>query len=219
MKRMLGLSQFLISTWSAINFVKDRFRMTKLPKLVLLGDTAVGKTSLARHWIKNCYCPNEPETIGCAFGQRELQLNGEVHILQIWDTGGHERYRSMTPMYARKAIGAFLVFDVSNRQTLDHITDWMKSLELCDPSVRVTVVGNKTDIEDREVSFAEGQALAQSLGYDYAETSAKTGAGVDDAFVSLAEKAIEAISVRTVSASSLPITWNQTEKRMNDGCC
>jgi small GTP-binding protein len=187
-------------------------------KLVLLGDHSVGKTSLVSRWSKNTYRPDQPATIGAAFSQRELQLHGELYKLQIWDTAGEERYHSMAPIYSQGAIGAFVVFDVTKRTSFDHITVWQKCLESCDPHVCVMLVGNKSDCEAREVDFGDGEAAAQRLGYEYAETSAKTGAGVEDAFLNLTEKLVAARAVRAEGSEAI---WAPTtgEGQKDDKCC
>jgi small GTP-binding protein len=191
--------------------------MAAMLKLVLLGDHSVGKTSLVSRWSKNTYRPDQPATIGAAFSQREMQVNGETHKLQIWDTAGEERYQSMAPIYSQGAVGAFLVFDVTARASLEHIATWQKCLESCDPHVCVMVVGNKADAAARQVTFAEGEAFAQALGYDYAETSALTGAGVEEAFVNLTERAVQARAVRAA-----PLALNlggKDQAKKEGGCC
>jgi GTPase SAR1 family protein len=124
----------------------------------------------------------------------------------------------MAPIYSQGAIGAFLVFDVTTRASLEHISNWQKCLESCDPHVCVMVLGNKADCENREVQFAEGEAVAQEFGYDYAETSAKTGAGVEDAFINLTEKAIEARSVKAGMATELQLTPRPAQQK-KEACC
>jgi small GTP-binding protein len=192
--------------------------MSGILKLVLLGDHGVGKTCLVSRWSKNVYRPDQPATIGAAFSQRDLQLDGEVHKLQIWDTAGEERYHSMAPIYSQGAVGAFLVFDVTSRQTLDHIANWQKCLESCDPNVRVMVIGNKADCENREVSFNDGEAVAERLGFDYGETSAATGAGVEDVFLNLTQKAIQARDTKP-TPTEIRLTPKPRGSKESSGCC
>jgi GTPase SAR1 family protein len=146
-------------------------------------------------------------------------MNRETHKLKIWETAVEERYHSMAPIYSQGAIGVFLVFDVRKRESLGNIRNWQNHLDTCDPAVRAAIIGNKIDIANREVSIGDGQASAESLAYDYAETSAKTGAGVEDAFFDLTTKAVDARSVTAVPATSVSIAGNSSENIAKSGCC
>jgi small GTP-binding protein len=193
--------------------------MSSILKLVLLGDHGVGKTCLVSRWSKNSYRTDQPATIGAAFSQREVQVNGETHKLQIWDTAGEERYHAMAPIYSQGAVGAFLVFDLTSKVTMEHLTKWQKCLESCDPHVCVTIVGNKSDCDNRELTFGDGEAFAQSLGYEYAEVSAKTGAGVEDAFMNLTEKAVGARTVSPKFEAQLTLESKAPAKKGDSACC
>jgi small GTP-binding protein len=157
-------------------------------KIVLLGDHGVGKTSLVSRWVKSTFRGDQPATIGAAFSQREVMLRGQPNKVQIWDTAGEERYHSMAPVYSQ---GAVIVFDVSRRDSFNALPEWTKCLSQCDPRVAIVITGNKSDVEQRDVTFEEGESFAKHHGYVYFETSAKTGAGVDEAFGLVAEKALK----------------------------
>jgi small GTP-binding protein len=193
--------------------------MSGFLKVVLLGDHGVGKTSLVSRWSKQNYRPDQPPTIGAAFSQQEVKVDGEIYKLQIWDTAGEERYQAMAPIYSQGACGAFLVFDVRARITLEHLTIWQKCLESCEPNVCVIVVGNKSDAEDRTIKFTEGEEFAAKFGYDYAETSALNGAGVDETFTSLTEKAVNARAAKQIIRGSDIMDPGKGRNRKDGQCC
>jgi small GTP-binding protein len=189
--------------------------MARAPKVVLLGDHGVGKTCLVSRWVKDAYRGDQPATIGAAFSQREVVVNGQATKIQIWDTAGEERYQSMAPVYSRGALGAMIVFDVARRESLASIPAWVKCLAHCDTRIVVVVAANKSDVERREVSFEEGDAYARERGFVYFETSAKTGAGVEEAFGYLAERVLE---IRA-SAEEPAIVEEKPAAANAGGCC
>jgi small GTP-binding protein len=182
-------------------------------KIVLFGDTNVGKTCLVSRWKESTYNLYELPTIGVAFNEYNVQINGGTRMVQIWDTAGQERYESMASIYSRGANGVLLVFAVTTRDSLASIERWQKHIEYCDPKVRVIVVGNKIDAE-REVTTEQGQAMADKLGYDYRETSALTGDGVVDAFMHLMEQIVD-VQPTEVQTQDLS---GSTGKKKKD-CC
>mmetsp|Transcript_13306 Transcript_13306/g.24996 ORF Transcript_13306/g.24996 Transcript_13306/m.24996 type:complete len:188 (-) Transcript_13306:2459-3022(-) len=150
-------------------------------KLVLLGDSGVGKTSLV-----NCLLHKEIEaehevTIGGAFFQLPLALkNGSKAILNIWDTGGQERFRSMLKMYYRKAQLAFIIYDVSSPNSVESCDYWLNELSREVPECKPILVANKKDIETRRVSTEEGVKLASAWKTPYFEVSALHKEGMDE---------------------------------------
>jgi small GTP-binding protein len=148
-----------------------------------------------------------------------MNIKGENYQLQIWDTAGEERYQSIAPVYCHGAAGIFLVFDLRARLTLEQLEKWNKCLDSCDQNVCVIVVGNKSDAEDREVKFEEGKAYASKFHYAYVETSALTGAGVDDAFTSLAQKALKARIVNQCQRNAKIVDPSGVPEENDDKCC
>jgi Ras-related protein Rab-2A len=165
--------------------------------------------------VKASYRSDQAATIGAAFSQREVIVDGHPTKIQIWDTAGEERYHSMAPVYSRGALGALIVFDVSRRESFNNIPMWIKCLEQCDSRIVIVITANKSDIETREIAFEEGDGFARDRNYVYFETSAKTGAGVEEAFGYLAERVLE---VRAAAVDPVVIE----EKKGVDnsgGCC
>ena len=130
--------------------------MGRVLKLVLLGDTGVGKTCLLGKWTGRTFHLDEAPTVGGAFVQHGFSVNGETYQLQIWDTAGQERYQSMAPVYSQDAAGAMLVFDLTRPETLDHLTTWRGCLDGATTGVPILTVGNKLDLEaERQIQPAE----------------------------------------------------------------
>lgn len=159
-------------------------------KIILLGDSSVGKTALAKKWLHINY-PKESQspTYGAGYSENEVFVHNKMEKIQIWDTAGQEKYRSMAPIYARDAHGVLLVFDLTCKDSFNDIPLWIQSIQSIG-KVEFVCLGNKFDLPDREVSSEEALNYCQSLGIDYFETSAETGFNVDAAFMTLIKKAV-----------------------------
>jgi Ras-related protein Rab-21 len=163
-------------------------------KVVLIGDGRVGKTSLVRRYSQGLFDPNQRSTIQAAYTTKRLVLGGRSATLNIWDTAGQERFHSLGSIYYRDADAAVLVFDVTDLASFDRVKAWIEELARCcnNPDICLTIAGNKCDlIKRRAVSTADAEAFALSVGARYAETSALTGAGVEEVFLGLAETLLD----------------------------
>eukprot|EP00999_Lentomonas_sp_LEN2_P000451 NODE_1452_length_856_cov_80.840878_g1404_i0.p1 GENE.NODE_1452_length_856_cov_80.840878_g1404_i0~~NODE_1452_length_856_cov_80.840878_g1404_i0.p1 ORF type:complete len:213 (+),score=32.50 NODE_1452_length_856_cov_80.840878_g1404_i0:154-792(+) len=160
-----------------------------LIKLLLIGDSGVGKSCLLMRFSDDSFTPSFITTIGIDFKIRTIELDGKKIKLQIWDTAGQERFRTITTAYYRGAMGILLVYDVTDQKTFDNIRNWIKNIEQhASEGVNKILLGNKADMTDRKVVDAEkGQALANEFGIQFMETSAKSKLNVDEAFFSLAK--------------------------------
>lgn len=157
-------------------------------RLLLLGDSAVGKSSLLRRFCDNEFHANFVITIGVDFKCKEVQHNGQRLRLQVWDTAGQERFRTITPAYYRAAMGVVIVYDVTDHGTFDQIEYWLRQLDQhADLAIQRILVGNKSDLDSRKVTTEAGQALAERFGMAFFETSAKTGEGVEEAFLHMTD--------------------------------
>ncbi|NXM69621.1 RB18B protein, partial [Serilophus lunatus] len=174
-------------------------------KLLLVGDSAVGKSSLLRTLTDGAFEPRPQPTVGVDFKMKKMVVDGHAVQLAIWDTAGQERYRTLTPSYYRGAQGVVLVYDVTRKDTFTGLESWLKELELYTSqsnSVKM-LVGNKTDKPDREVERKEGLQFARKHALLFIETSAKTQDGVQHAFEELVMKVLQT-----------PHLWDKsTEKR------
>jgi len=160
-----------------------------LIKLLLIGDSGVGKSCLLLRFSDDSFTPSFITTIGIDFKIRTIELDGKRIKLQIWDTAGQERFRTITTAYYRGAMGILLVYDVTDEKSFGNIRNWIRNIEQhATESVNKMLIGNKCDMVDKKViDTARGKALADEYGIKFLETSAKTGAGVEDAFITLAK--------------------------------
>ena len=155
-----------------------------LLKYIIIGDAAVGKSNLLLRFAQNDFKMEYQLTIGVEFGAKNLEINNKKYRLQIWDTAGQENYRSITRAYYKNSVCAILVYDITNRDSFEHISTWIEDCLAQSPkTVFMVLVGNKSDLSDkRRVSFEEGQQMAKNHNLLFFETSAKTGENVDKIF-------------------------------------
>lgn len=159
-------------------------------KVVVIGDSAVGKTQILSRFTKNEFCFDSKSTIGVEFQTRTVIIKDKVIKAQIWDTAGQERYRAVTSAYYRGALGAMLVYDITKRPTFDHVARWVEELRAhADSSIVIMLIGNKADLVDlRAVPTEDAVEFAEDQGLFFSETSALSGDNVDGAFFRLLEE-------------------------------
>ncbi|KAF2210687.1 hypothetical protein CERZMDRAFT_113220 [Cercospora zeae-maydis SCOH1-5] len=159
-----------------------------LIKLLLIGDSGVGKSCCLLRFSEDSFTPSFITTIGIDFKIRTIELDGKRVKLQIWDTAGQERFRTITTAYYRGAMGILLVYDVTDERSFNNIRTWFSNVEQhATEGVNKILIGNKCDWEEkRAVSTEQGQALADELGIPFMEVSAKSNINVDKAFYNLA---------------------------------
>ncbi|KAI9197129.1 ras family-domain-containing protein [Polychytrium aggregatum] len=159
-----------------------------LIKLLLIGDSGVGKSCLLLRFSDDSFTPSFITTIGIDFKIRTIDLDGKRIKLQIWDTAGQERFRTITTAYYRGAMGILLTYDVTDERSFNNIRNWIRNIEQhASEGVNKILIGNKCDmLEKKVISKEQGQALADEYGIRFIETSAKSNIGVEEAFFSLA---------------------------------
>jgi Ras-related protein Rab-2A len=151
-------------------------------RYIIIGDTGVGKSCLLLQFTDKRFQPVHDLTIGVEFGARMITIDNKQIKLQIWDTAGQESFRSITRSYYRGAAGALLVYDITRRETFNHLTSWLDDArQHSNSNMTIMLIGNKSDLEHRRaVSSEEGQQFAQEHGLVFLDTSAKTAANVED---------------------------------------
>lgn len=159
-------------------------------KLVVLGDTGVGKSSLVLRFVNNIFKPYSESTIGAAFMSKVINVDGVPVKYQIWDTAGQEKYHSLAPMYYRGAAAAIVVYSITDAASFGTLKSWVKELQMHGPEdIVIAVAGNKCDMEDkRVVKAAEAEAYARSINALFMETSAKSAINVDELFRGISKK-------------------------------
>ena len=153
-------------------------------KIVIIGDSGVGKTNLIGRYLKNEYKEDSKATVGVEFGEKKYEINGLKIKAQIWDTAGQERYRAITSMYYKGAKGGLIVFDLSSKSTFQNVEKWFNKIKkTADPTINLILIGNKSDLKDkRQISTEEGENKAKEMNVAYLETSALNADNVDKAF-------------------------------------
>lgn len=165
----------------------------------------VGKSCLLLQFTDKRFQPVHDLTIGVEFGARMISVQDGTQIkLQIWDTAGQESFRSITRSYYRGAAGALLVYDITRRDTFQHLSRWLEEAKQhAHPNMVILLIGNKNDLEHRRaVSTAEGKAFAEANGLLFLETSAKTAYNVEQAFLQTAESIYTKISTGEIDVSN-----------------
>jgi len=197
-----------------------------LIKLLLIGDSGVGKSCLLLRFSDDSFTTSFITTIGIDFKIKTIELEGKRIKLQIWDTAGQERFRTITTAYYRGAMGILLVYDVTDEQSFQNIRNWIRNIEQhAADNVDKILVGNKCDmISEKLVETSRGQALADEYGIKFFETSAKSNINVVEAFTSIAADIKKRLmdNPTTAPGASKPDTLkikNSEAKKESGGCC
>ncbi|XP_020238200.1 ras-related protein RABA4d [Cajanus cajan] len=172
-------------------------------KVVLIGDSAVGKTQLLARFAKNQFSADSKATIGVEFQTKTLIIDNKIVKAQIWDTAGQERYRAVTSAYYRGAVGAMLVYDMSKRQSFDHMVRWLEELRgHADKNIVVMLIGNKCDLGTlRAVPTEDAEEFAQRENLYFMETSALESTNVETAFLTILTEIYRLSSRKTLTAN------------------
>ncbi|KAI3982410.1 hypothetical protein MKX01_041248 [Papaver californicum] len=202
-------------------------------KVVLIGDSGVGKSNLLSRFTRNEFSLESKSTIGVEFATRSLNVDGKIIKAQIWDTAGQERYRAITSAYYRGAVGALLVYDVTRHVTFENIERWLKELrEHTDPNIVVMLIGNKADLRHLvAVSSEDGTSFAERESLYFMETSALEATNVENAFAEVLTQIYHIVSKKSVetgddgATSAVPIKGERINVKddvsavKRGGCC
>jgi len=165
-------------------------------KTIIVGDGAVGKTALSLRFTEDKFQDSYKMTIGVDFSIKRMVMGGKKVKIQLWDTGGQERFSKIRPLYYRGALGCLIVFDVTNKVSFGNLAMWFKEVQDNCITIPILLIGNKIDLKNRQVSTAQGKYFASKksneLGYriPYLETSAKTGETIKKVFSRLTKSMV-----------------------------
>ncbi|CAD8056257.1 unnamed protein product [Paramecium sonneborni] len=164
--------------------------MTDRVKILMLGDGAVGKSSLLNRYVDEKFSENIQATLGVEYRQKILTQGENQVIVQVWDTAGQERFRVITPIFYRNAQGVSLVYSVVDKNSFQQVQTWIDNLkeQIDCEQISIVLVANKCDISQREVTTLEGQQLAQKYQIKYFECSARTGTQVKEMYTELVQQ-------------------------------
>ncbi|XP_043692482.1 ras-related protein RABA4d [Telopea speciosissima] len=172
-------------------------------KVVLIGDSAVGKSQLLARFARNEFSLDSKATIGVEFQTRTLVIDHKTVKAQIWDTAGQERYRAVTSAYYRGAVGALLVYDMTKRQSFDHVARWLEELRShADKNIVIMLIGNKSDLGTlRAVPTEDAKEFAQRENLFFMETSALEATNVETAFLTALTDIYRIVSKKALIAN------------------
>ena len=194
-------------------------------KLMILGDSSVGKTSLLKKYCKNEFSHSYITTVGIDFQVKLLNINDKKIKIQIWDTAGEERYRVVAKNYFNTSDGFIIMYDITNRESFDDITNWIEQIRDSTPNYKKSVLfGNKSDLNKlRNVQINEGKELAQKNDFKFFETSAKDGLNLNEGIESLVKDVLEdidSIKLKRRNTTSLKEKKkNNVKKKVKEPCC
>ncbi|GFZ20078.1 RAB GTPase homolog A5B [Actinidia rufa] len=173
-------------------------------KIVVIGDSAVGKSNLLSRFARDEFDLHSKATVGVEFQTQVMEVDGKEVKAQVWDTAGQERFRAVTSAYYRGAVGALIVYDISRRTTFDSVKRWLEELNThCDTTVARMLVGNKCDLENiRDVSIDDGKSLAEEEGLFFIETSALDSTNVIASFEIVIREIYKNISRKVLNSDS-----------------
>ena len=184
-------------------------------KVLLLGDTKVGKTCFLMRYTDNTFQETHMSTIGLDYRLKTMKLSSGKNVkVQIWDTAGQDRFRAITKNYFKGAHGIILIYDVTDDQSFDNVSNWIDQIkEEASDNVIILLVGNKIDdVDHRKIQTENGENLANTFKLDFFETSAKTGENVEKTFQTLIQKIDEIYYLNNISKGGKLNTGNGKKK-------
>ena len=203
--------------------VKEDYKL----KVVVVGDSGVGKTNLIKRFVTNTFSANSKATVGVEFISKSYRINDQVFKIEIWDTAGQERYKSNTAAYYKGAKGALIVYDTTQKTSFENIDKWMSEIkEKSSKDMKLMIIGNKIDLKDeRQVETDEALAKAQTLEAPIMETSALDATNVKEAFYDLLKEMYKEVKKKLDVVESQAEGGNEgiqletNEENQKKGCC
>ena len=189
-------------------------------QLLIIGNSIVGKTSILTKYTLKTYNENYLATVGLDFFTKDETIDNKLIRIKIWDTAGQERYKAITKCFFQRAQGIMIVFDVTNKKSFDDLKIWIESINLQSKltedleNMPIIIIGNKIDMPNRVISKETATNFAKEQNFDYYETSAKTGEGVENAIKELVKKVMSYIDKKNKRDN---LKLNQSDKKSK--CC
>lgn len=190
-------------------------------KILTIGESAVGKTCILLRFTDDKFLINHITTIGIDYKSKVINSGGKSVKLKIWDTAGQERFRNITKQYYKGADGILLVYDITERNSFEKARDWMNNIQdnTQKDNVGIVLLGNKSDLEERQVSYEEGQKLAQEFNVMFMETSAYKNINIKESFECLTNLIVSKKAPDTYKQKSNVNINEQNPKKDKSGCC
>ena len=202
--------------------IKEDYKL----KIVVIGDSGVGKTNLIRRFILNTFSENTKATVGVEFISKSYKINNHIFKIELWDTAGQERYKSITAVYYKGAKGALLVYDTTSKISFNSIDKWMEEIrDKTTSDIKLMIIGNKIDLKDyREVTTEEAIEKAKTLGVPVMETSALDATNVNKAFHDLLKEIYKDMknkikNIGNTSTDNKDGIQLETNEKKKSGCC
>lgn len=213
---------------SSDGFSKMKSTISQSFKIVVVGSSGVGKTAIVQRLIDGTFREEGQSTVGVEFKSFICPLEDQSVKLQIWDTAGQERFKSVSKAYFRNAVGAILVYDITNETSFEELSTWLNDLQaLCNPNAYILLVGNKGDLESqRQVGVQQAKDFAEQHKLEYIETSALSGQNVSESFTRLAYGVATRVNNGQIQitsgaqkASPFKVDEPPKQQQSSGGCC
>ena len=196
-------------------------------KLLIIGDSNVGKTSMLLNYTDNYFPESHLATIGVEYKVKQIKINNYNITLQIWDTAGQERFRSITKSFFRNTNGILFVYDITSRKSFQSVKEWIKDSEMHDTGFEKVLCGNKIDLEQqRQVNFDELKEFGMKKKIDVIETSAKDRINIDESFKKLVDLILSHKNQDEIAKqfgvkdnNDINLTKSNTKKKKFNACC
>ena len=200
-----------------------------LYKIIIIGDTGVGKSNILSRYLKDEFRDDSKSTVGVELGTKYLKIKDIGAKLQIWDTAGQERYKSITSSYYKGSHGCFIVYDITNEKTFENVDNWFKQAQKeASKEVSIILVGNKCDLEnERKISKEKGEEKAKTLNCPFFETSALSKIKIEDIFTEMINNIFEKTGggkndeddIEIINDNDNAVNLDAKEQPKKKGCC
>ena len=200
-----------------------------LYKIIIIGDTGVGKSNILSRYLKDEFREDSKSTVGVELGTKFLKIKDMGAKLQIWDTAGQERYKSITSSYYKGSHGCFIVYDITNEKTFENVDNWFKQAQKeASKEVSIIIVGNKCDLEnERKISKEKGEEKAKTLNCPFFETSAFSKIKIEDIFTEMINNIFEKTGggkndeddIEIINDNDNAVNLDAKEQPKKKGCC